>query len=93
MSPTSVVGFDNLPICRYTFLPLSSVIAPKESLRQLLAQLLIDAIEHGTHAQSDVLLAPGFAERDSTGPARTWQGGQASGHVPVDVETGVSERG
>jgi DNA-binding LacI/PurR family transcriptional regulator len=66
----SVIGFDDMPMCRYCVPPLSSVIAPKESLGQLLAQLLIDAVEHDTVSEHDVLLSLGFAERESIGPAR-----------------------
>jgi DNA-binding LacI/PurR family transcriptional regulator len=64
----SIVGYDDLPLCQYTTPELTSVRQPSTGLGELLAQLLIDAVEHGTSAQNDLLIRTELIVRSSTVP-------------------------
>ena len=66
----SVVGYDDLPVCIFTTPSLTSVHQPSAGLGELLAQLLINVIEHGMTAQRDVLVKPELVPRESTTAAR-----------------------
>jgi LacI family transcriptional regulator len=66
----SIVGYDDLPLCQYTTPELTSVRQPSTGLGELLAQLLIDAVEHGTSAQNDLLIRTELIVRSSTVPVR-----------------------
>jgi LacI family transcriptional regulator len=66
----SVVGYDDLPMCFFSSPSLTSVHQPSTGLGQLLAQLLIDAVEHGIAAKRDVLLKPELVPRESTASVR-----------------------
>ena len=62
----SVIGYDDMSICLYTSPSLSSVRQPRETLGQLLVQLLIDAIEQQTHSGQDVQVRAEVVPREST---------------------------
>ena len=64
----SIIGYDDLPMCLYMTPSLSSVWQPRTGLGQLLAQLLIDAVEHGARAQHDVVVKASLVVRESVGP-------------------------
>jgi len=61
----SVVGYDDLPICDYASPPLASVRQPRTALGELLAQLLISAVERGVGARQDMLVRAEFVPRRS----------------------------
>jgi DNA-binding LacI/PurR family transcriptional regulator len=65
----SVVGYDDLPICDFASPPLASVRQPCIALGELLAQLLIGAVERGTGARQDMLVRAEFIHRGSIAPA------------------------
>jgi DNA-binding LacI/PurR family transcriptional regulator len=65
----SVVGYDDAPICQYTVPELTTIRQPSAELGELLAQLLIGAVEHGTSPQSDLLVRTELVVRGSTAPA------------------------
>jgi|YNPNPStandDraft_1061719.scaffolds.fasta_scaffold54230_2 DNA-binding LacI/PurR family transcriptional regulator len=65
----SVVGYDDLPICDYVSPPLASVRQPRAALGELLAQLLVGAVERGMSARQDVLVRAEFVPRGSIAPA------------------------
>ena len=52
----SVLGYDDLPICQFLDPPLASVRQPSQGLGQLVAQLLINAIEHTEPFRQDMLV-------------------------------------
>jgi LacI family transcriptional regulator len=52
----SVVGYDDLPICQFLDPPLASVRQPSQGLGQLVAQLVIHAIEHPEPFLQDMLV-------------------------------------
>lgn len=64
----SIVGYDDLPLCQYTTPELTSVRQPSIGLGELLAQLLIGAVERGTSAQNDLLIRTELIVRSSTAP-------------------------
>jgi DNA-binding LacI/PurR family transcriptional regulator len=61
----SIMGYDDLPICQFVEPPLTSVRQPRRALGQLLAQLLINAIEYQSASQ-DMLVPPELVVRSST---------------------------
>jgi LacI family transcriptional regulator len=67
----SVVGYDDTPMCLYTVPELTSVRQPSADVGELLAQLLVDAIERGTSAQNDLLIRTELIVRSSTAPVST----------------------
>ncbi len=62
----SVIGYDDMPVCLYTSPSLSRVRQPRETLGQLLVQLLIDAVEQRTHSGQDVQVRAELVPREST---------------------------
>ncbi|MEZ4683517.1 MAG: LacI family DNA-binding transcriptional regulator [Caldilineaceae bacterium] len=52
----SVVGYDDLPICEFLDPPLASVRQPSQGLGQLVAQLVINAVEHAEPFRQDMLV-------------------------------------
>lgn len=65
----AIAGFDNLPQCRVTSPPLTSVAYPVESIARLAVQNLIDRIEgSGEHLPHRILLEPHLVVRLSTDP-------------------------
>jgi DNA-binding LacI/PurR family transcriptional regulator len=66
----SIVGYDDLPLCQYTTPELTSVRQPSTGLGELLARLLVNAVEHGTSAQNDLLIRTELIVRSSTAPVR-----------------------
>jgi len=79
----SVVGYDDLPMCLYTTPSLTSVSQPRAGLGELLARLLIDAVEHGARGQHEVGVKASLVIRESTAPVsegeRSPLGAAASG--------------
>jgi LacI family transcriptional regulator len=63
----SVVGYDDLPICQYLDPPLASVRQPGQGLGQLLAHLVITAIERTEPFQQEMLVPAELVVRDSVG--------------------------
>lgn len=61
----SVLGYDDLPICQFMEPPLSSVRQPSEGLGQLMAQLVITAIDHAEAYRQDMLVPAELMVRDS----------------------------
>ena len=80
----AIAGFDNLPECRVTSPPLTSVAYPIQSIARLAVQNLIDRIENAADRPSHrILLEPHVMVRESTDP-------QAKGthsHAASEVET------
>ncbi len=66
----SIVGYDDLPICSFAAPSLTSVRQPRATLGQLLAQLLIDAVEQQTHSGQDVQVRAELVVRESTAAPR-----------------------
>ena len=65
----AIAGFDNLPQCRVTSPPLTSVAYPVQSIARLAVQNLVDRIEGaGEHPPHRILLEPHLVERQSTDP-------------------------
>lgn len=63
----ALVGFDNLPQCRVTSPPLTSVAYPVQSIARLAVQNLVDRIEgSGEHPPHRILLEPHLVVRQST---------------------------
>jgi len=60
-----VVGYDDLSICQFLDPPLTSVRQPSQGLGQLLAQLVINAIEHPDASHEDVLVPAELLVRGS----------------------------
>jgi DNA-binding LacI/PurR family transcriptional regulator len=67
----SVVGYDDLPICQFLDPPLASVRQPSQGLGQLVAQLVIHAIEHTEPFRQDMLVPAELMVRASV-KAPTW---------------------
>jgi LacI family transcriptional regulator len=65
----SVVGYDDTPVCLYTVPELTTVRQPSTEIGELLAHLLIGAIERGTVSQNDLLMKTELVIRSSTAPA------------------------
>jgi len=65
----AIAGFDNLPQCRVTSPPLTSVAYPVQSIARLAVQNLIDRIEgSGGYPPHRILLEPHLVVRQSTDP-------------------------
>jgi LacI family transcriptional regulator len=52
----SVLGYDDLPICHFTDPPLASVRQPSQGLGQLVAQLVVAAIDQAEPFRQEVLV-------------------------------------
>jgi len=61
----SVVGYDDLPICQFLDPPLASVRQPSQGLGQLVAQLVINAVEHTEAFRQDMLVPAELIARGS----------------------------
>jgi DNA-binding LacI/PurR family transcriptional regulator len=61
----SVIGFDDLPICQFLDPPLASVRQPSQGLGQLLAQLVVTAIERIESSGQDMLVPAELIVRTS----------------------------
>jgi len=59
------VGYDDLPICQFLDPPLVSVRQPSQGLGQLVAQLVINAIEHIEPFPQAMLVPAELVERGS----------------------------
>jgi LacI family transcriptional regulator len=67
----SVVGYDDLPVARYTWPPLTTVRQPNEELSKAVVELLMEHIHNGTSRRgSRVVLKPKLVIRGSTAPVR-----------------------
>ncbi len=65
----AIAGFDNLPECRVTSPPLTSVAYPIESIARLAVRNLIDRIEGASDRPPHrILLEPHVVVRESTDP-------------------------
>jgi LacI family transcriptional regulator len=82
----SVVGFDDIPLCRYLPEPLTSVCMPKFQMGETAAQLLVRHIEsRQAVAPQKVFLDSELVLRASTAPPRS-----ASVATPVSVPAAVA---
>ncbi len=61
----SVVGYDDLPICQFIDPPLASVRQPSQGLGQLLAHLVITAIERAAPFRQEMLVPAELVVRGS----------------------------
>lgn len=61
----SVIGYDDLPICQFLDPPLASVRQPSQGLGQLVAQLVINAIQHTEPFRQDMLVPAELMMRGS----------------------------
>jgi LacI family repressor for deo operon, udp, cdd, tsx, nupC, and nupG len=61
----SVVGYDDLPICQFLDPPLASVRQPSQGLGRLVAQLVVNAIEHTEPFRQDMLVPAELMVRGS----------------------------
>lgn len=61
----SVIGYDDLPICQFLNPPLASVCQPSQGLGQLVAQLLINAVEQANPFRQDMLVPARLIVRES----------------------------
>lgn len=61
----SVVGYDDLPICQFIDPPLTSVRQPSQGLGQLLAHLVVTAIERAAPFRQDMLVPAELVVRGS----------------------------
>lgn len=61
----SVIGYDDLPICQFLDPPLASVRQPNQGLGQLVAQLVINAIQHTEPFRQDMLVPAQLLVRES----------------------------
>lgn len=64
----SVVGYDDTPMCLYIVPELTSIRQPSTDVGELLAQLLIDAVERGTGSQNDIVIRTDLIVRASAAP-------------------------
>lgn len=62
----SVIGYDDLPICQFLDPPLASVRQPSQGLGQLLAHLVVTAIERAEHFRQDMLVPAELILRGSS---------------------------
>ena len=68
-SDVAIAGFDNLPQCRVTTPPLTSVAYPVQSIARLAVQNLVDRIEGAPKRPPHrILLEPHLVVRRSTDP-------------------------
>jgi LacI family repressor for deo operon, udp, cdd, tsx, nupC, and nupG len=61
----SIIGYDDLPICQYLDPPLASVRQPSQGLGQLLAQLVVTAIERKEFFSQEMLVPAELVARAS----------------------------
>ena len=61
----SIIGYDDLPICQFLDPPLATVSQPSQGLGQLVAQLVINAIEHTEPFRQDMVVPATLVVRDS----------------------------
>ena len=72
----SVIGFDDIPLCRYLPVPLTTVKMPTHRMGELAAQLLVRHIESKTTIPPQrVYLDATLVERASTAPPAVAAGG------------------
>lgn len=64
----SVIGYDDLPLCAYTIPQLSSVRQPIDGLGALITEMLINAIERGSNAPSQMSVKTALIIRESIAP-------------------------
>ena len=84
----AIAGFDNLPECRVTSPPLTSVAYPVQSIARLAVQNLVDRIDgSGDRPPNRILLEPHLVVRGSTDPKAR------SVRPPVTAEGETSEKG
>ena len=77
----AIAGFDNLPQCRVTSPPLTSVAYPVQSIARLAVQNLVDRIEGSAERPPHrILLEPHLVVRQSTDP-------QAKSGAPKEEST------
>ena len=62
----SVIGYDDLPICQFLDPPLASVRQPSQGLGQLLAHLVVAAIERAEPFRQDMLVPAELIVRGSS---------------------------
>ena len=62
----SVIGYDDLPICQFLDPPLGSVRQPSQGLGQLLAHLVVAAIERAEPLRQDMLVPTELIVRGSS---------------------------
>ncbi len=60
-----MLGYDDLPICQFMHPPLTSVRQPSQGLGQLMAQLVITAIEHAEPYRQEMLVPAELMVRGS----------------------------
>lgn len=65
----SVIGYDNSPVARTTFLDLTTVAQDTPRLVELAVRRLVTAIEDPSQAHQEIILPPHLVERTSIGPA------------------------
>ncbi len=63
----SVVGYDDIAVSPYVSPPLTSVQQPIVGLGDLLVQLLVNSVEHGSNTPSPMLVKTELIVRQSTG--------------------------
>ena len=84
----AIAGFDNLPQCRVTSPPLTSVAYPVQSIARLAVQNLVDRIEGAPdRSPHRILLEPRLVVRGSTDPRAK------SAHPSVALEGEITESG
>lgn len=90
----SVIGFDDIPLCRYLPVPLTTVKMPTHRMGELAAQLLVRHIESKTTIPPQrVYLDATLVERASTGtPAPAGGGALPSGRARDERLTSASGR-
>jgi DNA-binding LacI/PurR family transcriptional regulator len=65
----SVVGFDDVPSAAFNSPGLSTVRQPLQRMGQIAAKTVIDQVEGNAEYVAEILIAPEFVVRASTGPA------------------------
>lgn len=63
----SIVGFDNIELCKYLSPTLTSIAQPKEEIAEKTIQMLLDRIENPKLPPRSVLIPPKLILRESTG--------------------------
>ena len=63
----SIVGFDNIELCKYLYPTLTCIAQPKEEIAEKTIQLLLDRIEDPKLPPQIVLISPKLIVRESTG--------------------------
>jgi DNA-binding LacI/PurR family transcriptional regulator len=65
----SVVGFDDVPSAAFNSPGLTTVRQPLQRMGQIAAKTVIDQVEGNAEYVPEILIAPEFVVRASTGPA------------------------